>query len=315
MTRPVEIHGHRGARGLFPENTLDGFTRALAIGVDALELDVGMTADNVVVVTHDPHLNPDITRGPDGRWLPGPGPLIHDLTASALAAFDVGRIDPDGPYAARFPGQTPCDRARIPSLSQVLEAFPGARFSIELKTFPGRPAWTAPPDAIAAAVLAAAGRANAGNRILMQSFDWRGPRLVRALRPDIRLAWLTSAATLAEPQLWHDQPHPSDLGGSVPSAVAAEGGPVWGPDYRDLTEADVAEAHELGLFVAAWTVNDPADMVRLIGWGVDALVTDRPDIARFVLAALGIAAPAPAGHEAHAKLRKFDAAQARETKA
>ncbi len=300
---------------MFPENTLDGFTRALAIGVDALELDVGMTLDDVVVVTHDPRLNPDITRGPDGRWLPGPGQLIRGLKASALAAYDVGRIDPAGPYAARFPDQTPCDGARIPALSHVLEACPGARFSIELKTFPGRPGWTASPEAMTRAVLHAATEAGAERRILLQSFDWRGPRLVRALRPDIRLAWLTSAAMLADAHLWRDQPHPLDASGSVPEAVAAEGGPVWGPDWRDLTEAQVAEAHELGLLVAAWTVNAQADMARLVGWGVDALVTDRPDMARSVLATLGITVPPPPGQGAKAEQRKFEAAQARETKA
>ena len=72
MIRPIELHGHRGARGLFPENTLAGFAGALAIGVDALELDVAVTADNAVVVTHDARLNPDITRTPDGVWLPAP---------------------------------------------------------------------------------------------------------------------------------------------------------------------------------------------------------------------------------------------------
>ncbi len=315
MMRPVEIHGHRGARGLFPENTLDGFRRTLAIGVDALELDVGMTADDVVVVTHDPRLNPDIARGQDGHWISGPGPLIRDLTASALSAYDVGRIDPRRRYAARFPSQTPSDRASIPSLSQVLGAFPGTRLSVELKTFPDRPDWTAPPEEMAGAVLAATDRAGAGRYILVQSFDWRGPRFIRTLRPGIRLGWLTSTAMLAKARLWRYRPHPSDFARSVPEAVAAEGGPVWGPDHRGLTRAQVAEAHELGLFVATWTVNAPADMARLIRWGVNALVTDRPDIARHVLASAGALPPPPGDHGAEAKLRKLDAAQARETKA
>ncbi|MBV9655183.1 MAG: glycerophosphodiester phosphodiesterase [Acetobacteraceae bacterium] len=284
MTRPVEIHGHRGARGLFPENTLQGFARALAIGVDALELDVGMTADGVVVVTHDPRLSPDITRGPDGRWLAAPGKLIQELAVADLAAYDVGRIDPASPYHALFPGQAPCDGARIPTLSEVLHAFPGARISIELKTFADRPDWTARPEAMAEAVIGDIERAGAAGRVLIESFDWRGPRYVRAVRPDIRVGWLTSAS-VTDAELWRGIRGGS--AGSIPQEVAAEGGPVWGPDHRDLTEALVSKAHRLGLLVAPWTVNAPADMRRLAGWGVDALVTDRPDLARDVLAGLG----------------------------
>ena len=99
MMRRIDLHGHRGARGLFPENTLVGFAGALAIGVDALELDVAVTADDVVVVTHDPRLNPDITRTRNGAWLAAPGAAIRSLRAAELAGYDVGRIRPDSAYA------------------------------------------------------------------------------------------------------------------------------------------------------------------------------------------------------------------------
>lgn len=97
MTAPAysfDIQGHRGARGLMPENTLAGFAHALAIGVTTLELDCAITKDNVVVVSHDPLLNPDITRGPDGEWLAQPGPPIRHLTYDELQRYDVGRIKP-----------------------------------------------------------------------------------------------------------------------------------------------------------------------------------------------------------------------------
>ena len=79
MRRTIDLQGHRGARGLFPENTLSGFAAALAIGVDSFELDVAVTADGVPVVSHDAALNPDLARGPDGAWLTAPGPLIRTL--------------------------------------------------------------------------------------------------------------------------------------------------------------------------------------------------------------------------------------------
>jgi glycerophosphoryl diester phosphodiesterase len=107
------------------------------------------------------------------------------------------------------------------------------------------------------------------------------------MRPDIDVAWLTSAALLAGARIWWDGPLPADFGGSVARAVAAEGGRTWGPEHDDLTEETLAEAHALGLRVVPWTVNRPADMRRLIRWGVDGLITDRPDRARAVLAEAG----------------------------
>jgi glycerophosphoryl diester phosphodiesterase len=140
-------------------------------------------------------------------------------------------------------------------------------------------------------VAAVADAENVAGRIIVQSFDWRGPRRMRATRPDIRLAWLTSRAFLAGARSWWDGPHPEDFGGSIPRAVAAEGGPTWGPGHADLTEDALAEAHALGLRVVPWTVNRPEDMRRLIRWGIDGLITDRPDLARAVLAQEGCELP------------------------
>jgi glycerophosphoryl diester phosphodiesterase len=141
--------------------------------------------------------------------------------------------------------------------------------------------------AMADAVVAVAGAQGVADRIIVQSFDWRGPRHLRGARPDIRLSWLTSTAVLAAARQWWDGPHPADFGGSV----ASEGGPNWGPDHVDLSEEAIAEAHDLGLRVVPWTVNQPADMRRLLRWGVDGLITDRPDLARRVLADEGYALP------------------------
>jgi len=115
--KAIDLQGHRGARGLLPENTLEGFAAALAIGVDTVELDVGMTADDVVVVTHDAMLNPDITRTADDAWLAKRGPAIRSLRAADLAQYDVGRIRPGTAYAALYPDQAPRDGARIPTLA------------------------------------------------------------------------------------------------------------------------------------------------------------------------------------------------------
>src|SRR5262245_66280669 len=114
-----DLQGHRGARGLVPENTLEAFTAALAIGVTTLELDLAMTKDGVLVVSHDSRLNPDHTRGPDGKFLPAQGPAIRTLTLAELRGYDVGRLKPGTSYAANFPEQKGMDGVRIPALTAL----------------------------------------------------------------------------------------------------------------------------------------------------------------------------------------------------
>lgn len=276
----VLLFGHRGARGLFPENTLEGFADTVALGVDGIELDVGVTADGVPVVSHDPALHPDIARTADGRWIDAPGPLIYSLSLAELRRFDVGRARPGGTVAAAHPEQRPHDGARVPTLTDALRAIP-ARILIELKTLPDHPDLTVLPDVMVRATLHAIDQAGAAARVIIESFDWRGPRLVRKLRPELPLAWLTRAETVRNAPLWWDGVHPGDFGGSVPRAVAAQApGSTWAPEHVDLTEPLVHEAHALGLRVLPWTVNDPARMRQMIQWGTDGFITDRPDLGR-----------------------------------
>lgn len=296
MTQRFDLQGHRGARGLFPENTLEGFRRALAIGVDTFELDVAVTADGVAVVSHDAVLNPDITRTADGSWLEGTGPVIHDLPLPSLSAYDVGRIRPGSDYARRFPDQAPIDGVRIPTLEAVLGFDRHVRWNVELKLYPDRRKLTPSPETMVEIVLEACLRTASVERMHAESFDWRAQRHFRRLRPELPLAWLTEPVTIADARSWWGGPHPSDFGGSVPRAVAAEAGSTpaatWAPEYLSLRQEEVAEARGLGLRVVPWTVNDPDAMERLIGWGVDGLITDRPDLAHAALRRLGIAPPA-----------------------
>ena len=270
-----DLQGHRGARGLFPENTIEGFRAASALGVRCFELDVGVTRDGVPVVHHDPALNPNIARGPDGVWLLRRGPLLRDLTFAELQRFDVGRLRPDSFYAANYFTQRPSDGARIPSLRQVLDMDAATRFNIELKLLPQHPGWTVPPEEMVERVLDVVDTVSAEARVTIQSFDWRAPRHVRHLRPGIPRGWLTSAETVRDAPLWLGRP--ALAANAVPDAVAEEGGGTWTPFYAGLTKEQVDRSHALGLKVIPWTVNRPSDMRRLIGWGVDGLITDWPD--------------------------------------
>jgi len=297
-----DLQGHRGARGLAPENTLPAFERALTIGVSTLELDIGLTADGTVVVAHDPYLNPAFTRDAKGDWLPaGRGPLLRSLTLAELQAYDVGRIRPDAPYARSFAAQQAVDGTRIPTLAQVfaLVRARGAndvRFNIETKLSPQQPQDTVPPEAMVDALLKVIRDAGMRERVTIQSFDWRTLQRVQKLEPAIPTAYLTIQTANNDNVRdggWTAGLRLADHG-SVPRLVKAAGGRIWSPNQGAVTQALVDEAHALGLQVIPWTVNEPADMERLIAWGVDGLITDYPDRLREVLQRRGIALPPPA---------------------
>lgn len=297
-----DLQGHRGARGLAPENTLPAFAHALTIGVTTLELDAGLTEDGVVVVCHDRRLNPDIARGTDGRWLVGRTRTIRELTFHELGRYDVGRTRPGSDYSRRFPSQRRMDGVRIPKLEDVFALARKAhndevRFNIETKLSPLAPDETAGPDEFARAVITVVRASHVERRTTIQSFDWRTLALVQREAPEIATAYLTSdaenvrdAGAAASP--WTNGIRLADHG-SVPRMVKAAGGRIWSPNYGDLTEALVKEAKGLGLGVLPWTVNDPPDMERLIDWGVDGIITDYPDRLRDVMAAKRLPLPKP----------------------
>jgi glycerophosphoryl diester phosphodiesterase len=297
-----DLQGHRGARGLAPENTLPAFARALEIGVTTLELDAGLTEDGVVVVAHDRRLNPDIVRGTDGRWLVGRTRTIRELTFHELSRYDVGRTRPGSDYSRRFPSQRRVDGVRIPKLEDVFALARKAhndevRFNIETKLSPLAPDETAGPDELASAVIKVVRANGVERRTTIQSFDWRTLALVQREAPEIATAYLTSDAENvrdvgAGASPWTNGIRLADHG-SVPKMVKAAGGRIWSPNHGDLTEALVKEAKGLGLQVLPWTVNDPPDMARLIDWGVDGIITDYPDRARAVMAERSMPLPQP----------------------
>ena len=295
--RAIEIQGHRGARGLLPENTIPAFERAIELGVDVLELDLGMTRDGVPVVHHDRAIDPDRTRDADGAWLAPPGPFLNALDLAELSELDVGRAAPGSPISERFPDQVPRDGARIPTLAEVLalgrRTGAGAiRFNIETKVTPLAPEETAGPEEFARVVVEVLHAEGMLDRANLQSFDWRVLREARELAPDLSTVCLTAERRWIDNVL-RGRPGPSPwtagldieaFDGSVPRMVTAAGCAVWSPYYRDLTEETQAEAHALGLRVVVWTVNEVEEMLALARWGVDGIITDYPDRAIEALA-------------------------------
>ena len=296
-----DLQGHRGARGLAPENTIAGFAKALAIGVHTLETDIAISRDGVLLISHDPSLNPDITRGPDGQFLAARGPVIFHTPWAELQRYDVGRLRPGTRYAGQYPDQQPVDGARLPALAELFALVkragdPKLRLALETKINPLAPDDTAAPEPFARALVAAVRDAGLATRTSILSFDWRTLQTIQREAPEIPTVYLTAR------QRWLDNvgrgpATPWTAGfaladhGSVPKMIRAAGGKVWSSFHGDLDAAQVKEAQALGLQVLAWTVNEPAQIEAMLDLGVDGIVSDRPDRVREAMARRGMALP------------------------
>ena len=293
-TSRFDAQGHRGARGLAPENTLIAFDKALAHCMDTLELDVGVTQDGVVAVYHDRTLNPDATRDESGAFLSTRGPAVNTLSWNALQRYDVGRVNATSTYGKNFPQQQGQDGVRAPKLAEVFARFKGAkscagqpmRFNVETKLSPLAPTETLAPEPFVRALLQEIERAQLAERVSIQSFDWRTLQLSQKIAPKIVTVYLSTEQGANETvrrgkpdaSPWFAGFDVDDYKGSVPGTIKAAGGKVWSPNFQDLTQANIAEAKGLGLRIIPWTVNDEATMARLIEWGVDGLISDYPDV-------------------------------------
>lgn len=255
----MDVQGHRGARGHLPENTLPGFELAMQMGVATLELDVGVTKDGVVVVHHDRGLNPAIARGPDGKWVDKATP-IHSLTFDELQRYDVGRLRPGSAYGSHFPHQKALDGTGIPRLSELFElaAKSKVRFNIEPKMDADALDETLPHEPFAKALIAEIRKAGMEARTTVQAFHWPLLKVVER-ETKMKTVYCTEGR------------------GSDPARVHEAGGKIWSPDFQTLTPEKIAAARNWDLWITVWTVNEPADIARMIGIGVDGIASDYPD--------------------------------------
>ncbi|WP_249160888.1 glycerophosphodiester phosphodiesterase [Bradyrhizobium manausense] len=297
-----DLEAHRGGRALMPENTLPAFANALTMGVDTLELDVGVTADGEVVVSHERGLNPDLARDANGAYVAAPGTPFVKLRFADVRTYDVGQIRPDSAYAKQFPHQRAVPGSRIPTLKELFALVRKSgnervRFNIETKIDPDHPDQSLEPQAFVTRLLAVIADEKVSDRVMIQSFDWRTLPLVQQQAPTIPTVYLTlqrgsvPSVALDKATSWTAGYNPADHGGSLPRTIKAAGGAVWSPYFGDVTPALVAEAHAQGLRVVVWTVNKPEDMARMIEIGVDGIISDRPDLLRQVAGEKGLALP------------------------
>lgn len=246
----ILVHGHRGARAIYPENTIPAFKYAIEQGVDVLEMDVAVTKDNVLVISHDPHLNAEICKGPH------PGVLIRTLTYAEVEQYDCGALK-----NPRFATQHPIPGTRIPTLDQVLDLGKGnqIQFNIETKSFPDHPDYTPAPAEFSRMMLEVIRKHHLEPRVIVQSFDFRTLHAMKKLAPEIRL----SALYEGKPKSFVEIAHEGDAG-------------IVSPEYVLVTPEQVQAAHAAGIQVVPWTANTPEAWDKLIDAHVDAIISDNP---------------------------------------
>jgi glycerophosphoryl diester phosphodiesterase len=289
----IEIIGHRGARGLRPENTLPGFAHALEIGVDAVELDVGLTADGAVICNHDQALSSvncqdTAPATPGDPMFPYVGRTLRELTLAQIKTIDAGARHSSDALAATL---VPVPGTPLPTFDEacaLIGGHAGARLDVELKTKPTWPA--ADVEWLVATVREILESAGLRGRFRLLGFDWRAIVAARLLLPEVECVALVQEETVVPDTEWLAGLDPADLVG----AALAAGAGMLSAHHRQVTRELIDDAHERGLRVTAWTVNEPAELARFIDLGVDAIVTDYPDRARIALESRGLPVPVPA---------------------
>lgn len=249
----VQVHGHRGARASRPENTIPAFEFAIAAGADALELDMAVTKDNVIVISHDPILHAPVCSGPQAKA------IIHELTLEQVKQWDCGGIQ-----SPEFATQQTAPGTRMPTLDEVFQLASKGKFlfNIETKIFPKRssgPELTPSPEDFVKLVLEKIRKYHLEDRVILQSFDYRTLREMKKAAPEVKLSALTGDNTR-----------------SFVDIAAEAGAGIISPVFPTVTPAKVDAAHAAGLQVVPWTANTPEQWQKLIDAHVDAIITDDP---------------------------------------
>lgn len=235
---------HRGASSTFPENTLEAFEGAIATGADAVELDVRLTLDGVPVIMHDI----DVSATTDGEG------FVHTMTLAQLKGLDAS-----GGRGSRL---------EVPTLQEALEVLTGRiGVDVEVKNLPGEPSFDSPLEAAAEATVRMLEHVGFDGTVLISSFNWLSIERVKAMDAGIATGFLTTAHIDAPAALLYAVTNGHDY--VLPQAPA-----IWeaGPEF-------IAGAHDEGVKVGTWTVDDPEAIERLFEWGVDAVATNDPGAA------------------------------------
>ena len=312
-----DLQAHRGGRDARAENTLYAFAYAMELGVTTLEMDMQLTKDGRLVISHNPVMNWMLAKGPDGQYAPKQNPPdIRTMNLAEVQQYDMGVMNPaaGGYYDLHGKTQIATPGAQMPTLEQVFElanAYGNKKviFNIETKSYadPEDPYYanSPDPDVFVEKVYEVVKKYNMQNRVTIQSFDWRTLKAMKAIAPELTLVALSS-----EQPSWgkggmylrigEKAPSPhlgglniNDFKGDYVKAAKEIGADVVSPYFKELSPDLIDEAHALGMKVVPWTVNSPKDMEMLLAMGVDGIISDQPWVLRDVLIKKGIAVPEP----------------------
>ena len=284
----IKIYGHRGARGDLPENTLESFRYLFDNAINAYETDILISKDLIPVITHDFRLDPSLTKDEAGNWIKDENIKIFDLTYNEISKFDIGSLNKLSRYGRRFINQRSLENQKIPKLSKLLELssknlLQDLLINLEIKSTPDEKNLTPEPQDLVQIVLNEINNSNLKDKIIISSFDWRILREVKKQSPEIPRAYLTFQQekgmkikkTIYSKSPWIDH-IPLTIVYDLPKIIKELGGSAWHPYYKDINKKAVKDAHDNNLPVNVWTVNDEDDMLKMIEYGVDGIMTDYP---------------------------------------
>ncbi|WP_024794412.1 glycerophosphodiester phosphodiesterase family protein [Tomitella biformata] len=289
-----DLQSHRGGRAETTEESRRAFEKSLDLDVTTLELDIVLSADNVPVVWHDPTIDPakcaDTAPAAEGdAQYPYVGDLVRELTWAQLQTLDCGK------GLSAYPDAEVVEGNKLIQLRDVfaLTAARGAdvHFNIETKIEADKPEQSASPQEFVDAILAEVRAAGVTDKVMIQSFDWRSLPLVRAAEPSIPLVLLWSGSNWKPGSVWTGPVTYEEVDGDIVAAAHKVGVEVLSPTHTLATPELIARAHEQGLAVVPWTVNDPPRMNALMDAGVDGIITDKPTLLRQVMAERGLELP------------------------
>ncbi|SDF82434.1 glycerophosphodiester phosphodiesterase [Sporomusa acidovorans] len=311
-----DLESHRGGRDARPENTLVSFAYALELGVTTLEMDMQMTKDGHIVISHNPYMNHNLAKDANGTYVKNGMYDIRTMTLAQVKQFDVGTMNPEAGdyYAGHGKTQLSVPGTKMPTLEEVFELVNDygndkVLFNIETKSYPD-PAFpeaknSPDPAAFVAKFYEIVKKYHMEERVMLQSFDWRTLQEMKKLDPNItRVALTCEQPTWGRDSVCRQVGEPGaspwmaglDIDvykGDYIKAAKAIGADVVSPYWEELSNEMVSEAHELGMKVVPWTVNNPDKMNMLIDMGVDGIITDKPWVLRELLIKRGIAVAEP----------------------
>ena len=284
----IKIYGHRGARGDLPENTLESFKYLFKNNINAYETDILISKDLIPVITHDFRLDPSFTKDNEGNWITDENIIIFDLSYDELLKFDVGALNKLSRYGRRFVNQKTLENQKILKLSELLELSSKNKsenllINLEIKSTPDEENLTPTPEEMVKLVMQEVNKSNLQNKIIISSFDWRTLTEIKNHYPEISRAYLTfqqQAGIKIKNTIYNRSPWMSYMpffeNHELPKIIKSQGGEAWHPYHKDITKKLVDISHQENLPVNVWTVNKDYDMLKMVEYGVDGIMTDYP---------------------------------------